>query len=125
MKRFIISLLLLVCTGCANYQTVTESATEQEINEQVALFDNLYIGQSSITVKERIKRHLGEAQRTVHSFEHKEKDKTYRYKMIYNTQTHIEFGLYFEDEKLKSLIIEQDAKDVFACISQLKTRRRL
>lgn len=118
MKPLLIILSLMICSSCASYRTVTEFASKKEIYEQVILFNNLYIEQPIAMVSARLR----EGQKIISSFDVKEKDKIYRFMMVHNTQTNVFFGLYFEDDLLKSLILDQDAIELYACRSPVKTR---
>lgn len=95
--------------GCAGSRPATRDQTDQAVNIQAQWLTSLQVGQSPATVLEPILPYQK------HSFELHEGGTLYQYVEGRFPRTNLLFGVYFENQQLVSLLLNQQVTDFARC----------
>jgi len=102
-------LTVLMLTACATTKSPSPAEIELIRDQQEIMFSSLKSGQSLTEVMDVV------LQYQQFSFEVLENDTVYQYVQAQYPVTEVLFAVFFEDEKLVSLILDQDVTDAARC----------
>jgi hypothetical protein len=111
-------IIMVLLTGCSTQQQVEHIPVEQFVSAQERIIKQLYLGQSKEDVLKLI------TYPRIHTFDVVEGANYYSYIEVINVDTNVNFGLYFKDYTLQSVMLDDDVHDLFSCRTLFKTNSK-
>lgn len=111
----IVMIIMALLTGCSTQQQIEHIPAEQFISAQERILKQLYLGKSKEDVLKLI------TYPRMHTFDVVEGANYYSYIEVLNVDTNVNFGLYFKDDTLQSVMLDDDVRDLFSCRTLFKT----
>ncbi|WP_445772648.1 hypothetical protein [Shewanella sp.] len=117
MLRMVMMITVLL-TGCSTQQPIEHIPAEQYVSAQEHILKKLFLGKSKQDVLKLI------TYPRINAFDVIENQSTYSYIEAINVDTNVNIGLYFKDDTLQSVMLDDDVRDLFSCRTLFKTKRK-
>lgn len=117
-KSPIMVCLVYLLTACSSTYQAKDIPSDEAITTQEGALKKIFKGQPKNDVLKLMSYSIS------HSFDVIEGEDSYSYKELQNFDTNVAFGLYFENEELEAVILDDDVNDLFSCRTLFKTNRK-
>ncbi|GGQ06381.1 hypothetical protein [Shewanella litoralis] len=111
----IVMIITVLLTGCSAQQSIEHIPAEQFVSAQERILKQLYLGKSKQDVLKLI------TYPRIHTFDVIEGASIYSYIEAINVDTNVNIGLYFKDDTLQSVMLDDDVSDLLSCRTLFKT----